>query len=222
MILILDDNPDIVELLEIIFHKEGFQTIGITNSKNIDEILQKYQISLLIVDRNLPCIEGTKLVQKLRLKGDTTPAIFLTAKDSREEKLEGFKRGGDDYITKPFDNDELVFRVRAILKRTQHINNILSYQDITMNLDSLEVYIDNEEVQLTKIEFKLLQTFLEQPKQVLTRDYLLDVVWNCGIFNDTCNEKSVNVAIKRLKTKIDKNNRKQYIQSVRGVGYKLR
>ena len=222
-ILAIDDHPDILELLEILLTGEGYRFIGLTSSENIFQVLEKESPSLLIVDRGLPCIEGTLLVQKLRDRGYPVPVIFLTAKNSQEDKIEGFVRGGDDYITKPFDNHELLLRIRAILNRTNpKSNRILRYRDITMDLDSFEVYIGSDEVELTKVEFRLLQTFLERPKYVLTREYLLEVVWDCGIFNDDCNEKSVNVAIKRLKSKIDKDGTKHYIQAVRGVGYKLK
>lgn len=222
-ILILDDDPDILELLEYLLKKQGYQVMAISDSKNIESILYENSFSLMIIDRNLPCIEGTELVKKLRDLGENRPVIFLTAKNSQEEKLEGFENGGDDYITKPFDNKELVFRISALIKRTRKsgFQNILIHRDIIINLDLLDVKIDNSPIKLTKLELKLLQTFMENKNRVLDRDYLLDTVWNCGVFDEHCNEKSVNVAIKRLRLKIDKNNSKKYFESIRGIGYKL-
>lgn len=222
-ILVIDDDPDILELLQFLLKKNGYSSIGLTNTKNIDSILSENSFSLMIVDRNLPCVEGTEFVRRQRENGDKTPVIFLTAKNSKEEKIEGFIRGGDDYITKPFDNDELLLRVEALLRRTQKggFNKKISYKDIEMDLDRFEVTIEGKIIRLTKLEFKLLQTFLENIGNVLDRDYLLDIVWNCGIFDEHCNEKSVNVAIKRLKNKIDKSGSKNYIESVRGIGYKF-
>jgi DNA-binding response OmpR family regulator len=223
-ILIIDDDEDILELLSYILNKEGYLINTLLNSKGLESLLYREEFSLMIVDRNLPCVEGTELVKKLRDRGNQTPVIFLTAKNSKDEKREGFVRGGDDYITKPFDNDELILRVEALLRRSGKINfsNILSHRDITLDLDKMEVYISDREISLTKKELKLLQVFLENVGSVLQRDFLLDVVWNCGLFDEHCNEKSVNVAIKRLKTKIDEDGSKRYIESVRGVGYKLR
>jgi len=223
-ILVLDDDLDIVELLEYLLRKNGYQPIGIIDSRNVKEVISRENFSLLIVDRNLPCREGTDLVKELRQKGINTPVIFLTAKNSKSEKIEGFNSGGDDYITKPFDTEELLVRVEALLRRVKSDNkkiNILSYRDIDINLDLLEATINNRVIELTKLEFNLLQTFIQNKNIVLDRDYLLDRVWQCGVFDDKCNGKTVNVAIKRLKEKIDPDKSKAYIKSVRGVGYKL-
>jgi DNA-binding response OmpR family regulator len=222
-VLVIDDDADIVELLQIILRKGGYDSLGITNTKEIDLILSDESFALMIVDRNLPCREGSELVQTLRESGNTTPVIFITAKDSREEKLEGFLKGGDDYITKPFDNDEVLLRVEALLRRSSvsGFNRVLSHRDIEMDLDKFTLSIASSEIRLTKLEFKLLQIFLENIGSVLERDYLLDTVWNCGVFDEHCNEKSVNVAVKRLKTKIDRDGSKNYIESIRGVGYRL-
>jgi DNA-binding response OmpR family regulator len=223
-ILVVDDDRDLLELLELLLKREGYRVTALPDSKSIETLLYDGDFSLMIIDRNLPCVEGTEYVEKLRKAGDKIPVIFLTAKNSKQEKLEGFVRGGDDYITKPFDNDELLLRVEAILRRTGKIgfNNTMNHRDIYLDLEKYEVRIEDQEIRLTKLEFKLLQVFMENIGNVLDRDYLLDVVWNCGVFDENCNEKSVNVAVKRLKSKIDKDGTKKYIESVRGVGYKLR
>jgi len=223
-ILILDDDLDILELLKFILEKHHYQIIGIQDSREIETYLYENNFSLLIIDRTLPCIDGVDLVKDLRKKGNTTPVIFVTAKNSQQEKLEGFRGGGDDYITKPFDNDEVVMRVDAVIRRTRKsgFENKLEYRDIVMNFDSLDVKISDNLIKLTKLEFSLLQIFLENIGKVLNRDYLLEMVWNCGIFDENCNEKTVNIAIKRLKQKIDKDNSKKYIESIRGVGYKFK
>ena len=222
-ILILDDDPDILELLEFILQKHNYKTVGIKDSKEIEIYLYENTFSLLIIDRTLPCTDGVNLISKIRKLGNTTPVIFLTAKNSQAEKLEGFKGGGDDYITKPFDIEELVMRVDALIRRSRRsgFNNIITHRDIKMNLDNFDIEIDGNRLKLTKLEFKLLQTFLENIGKVLNRDFLLDIVWDCMLFDKNCNEKTVNVAVKRLKQKIDKTNSKKYIESIRGVGYKL-
>jgi len=223
-ILILDDDSDILELLEFILKKHHYQIIGIQDSHEIETYLYENSFSLLIIDRTLPCIDGVDLIRGLRQRGNTTPVIFLTAKDSQQEKLEGFRGGGDDYITKPFDIDEVVMRVEAVIRRTRKsgFENKLVYRDILINLDTFEVKIADNLIKLTKLEFKLLQIFLENIGKVLNRDYLLETVWNCGVFDEHCSEKTVNIAIKRLKQKIDNDSSKKYIESIRGVGYKFK
>ncbi len=223
-ILILDDDIDLLELLELILTKDGYQTVIINNSKKFEQSISSENFSLYIIDRNLPCIEGTDLIAKIRSDGDRTPVIFLTAKNSKTEKLEGFQKGADDYITKPFDKDELLLRVEALIRRSygESYNTILSFRDIQLNIDTFEVFVDNKQIILTKLEFKLLQTFLESRGNVIERDYLLEVVWNCSIFDDRCNDKVVNIAIKRLKDKIDPDGSKNYIEAIRGIGYKIK
>jgi len=223
-ILILDDDLDLLELLELILSRDGYQTISLSNSKSFLKTIAENEFSVYIIDRNLPCIEGTDLVAKIRAEGDRTPVIFLTAKNSRDEKLEGFYKGADDYITKPFDKEELLLRVEALIRRSygESYQNILTFKDIKLNIDTVEVFVNNMPISLTKLEFKLLQTFLESRGTVIERDYLLEVVWNCTVFDDRCNDKIVNIAIKRLKDKIDPDGSKNYIESVRGVGYKLK
>jgi DNA-binding response OmpR family regulator len=159
------------------------------------------------------------LVKRLRQNGVKTPVIFLTAKNSQKDKLEGFSSGGDDYITKPFDIDEVVARVDAVIRRTRKsgLENRLVYKSIEMDLDSFTVKVDGKDMILTSLEFRLLKTFLENQDRVLDRDFLLKAVWKCGILNDNCNEKTVNMAIKRLKEKIGK----EKIIAIRGIGYRL-
>jgi DNA-binding response OmpR family regulator len=222
-ILVLDDDNDLLELLEYVLQKNEFKTIGMTKSHNIGDVIFDNNIALMIVDRNLPCIEGTALVKKLRNKNIHIPVIFLTAKDSPSEIKEGFTHGGDDYLTKPFDTEELILRVKAVLKRTsaEEEQNILEYRDMILDLNRHELSIENKIIDLTKLEFNLLKTLIKNKNVVLEREYLLEIVWNCNILEDECNIKTVNVAIKRLKEKIDSKREKNYIKSVRGIGYTL-
>jgi DNA-binding response OmpR family regulator len=224
-VLILDDDPDILELIELSLKKVGFDVIPAENSKKAQRIFQSDNFLLLIVDRTLPCIDGLDFVKNIRKSGNTVPVIFLTARSELEERLDGFKNGGDDYITKPFDIKEFVARVQALLRRCQTttgINSkIISYRDIKLDPDSYSVSIALKPINLTKLEFKLLKEFMEKPNVVLNRNYLLENVWDCIFFDENCNDKTVNIAIKRLRSKIDPDGSKKYIQSVRGIGYKL-
>ena len=215
-IVLIEDEQDLLELLEFRLSKE-YEVIGFLHTKRVRDFLDEEGADLLIVDRNLPGTEGSEFVAQLRKDGYDIPVIFLTAKDKEEEIEEGFVRGADDYITKPFHFNELRLRIQAILRRTKpEISEVLRYRDIEIHPKSQEVYIEGEQVHLTNLEYNLLVEFLKNRHQVLSRDYLLERVWG-----DMKQERSVNVAIKRLKEKIDPTKEKNYITSIRGVGYKL-
>ena len=215
-IVIIEDEQDLLELLEYRLGKE-YEVIGFLHTKRVRDFLDEEGADLLIVDRNLPGVEGSEFVAQLRKEGYDIPVIFLTAKDKEEEIEEGFERGGDDYITKPFNFNELRLRIQAVLRRTKpEASEVVRYRDIEIHPKSQEVYIDGERVHLTNLEYNLLLEFLKNRQQVLSRDYLLERVWG-----DMKQERSVNVAIKRLKEKIDPDKTKNYIASIRGVGYKL-
>ncbi len=218
-ILIIEDEEDLLELLEYHLQKEGYETLGFLNTKNVEKCLNEEPIDLLIVDRNLPGIEGSEFVESLRKKGFTQAVIFVTAKNSDMNVEEGFLRGGDDYVTKPYNMKELLLRIKAVLARTSPQNNaLLSYRDLVLDLNAHTLHVDTKAVELTKLEFDLLRTLIENKSSVLSREFLLEHVWkNDDFFQD----KTVNVAINRLKQKIDPAKEKEYIKSIWGVGYSL-
>lgn len=217
-ILVVDDEADILDLVEYTLSKAGFDVIGCLNTLKVEQILLEESIDLIIMDRNLPGIEGTIFVKHLRAEGHNHPVIYLSAKDSDQDILDGFSRGGDDYITKPFSLDLLVARVHAVLKRTKpEIENII-HKDIIYNYGSKKVYINKNEISLTRLERKLLLEFMKHPNMLLDRYALLEKVWDD---NQHKQLKTVNVAIKRLKEKIDPTGEKEYIKPIRGEGYIL-
>jgi len=219
-IVIVDDEEDLLELLEYNLQKEGYDTIGFLNTKTVVQILEEEDVDLLIMDRNLPGVEGSEFVEKLRENGVDVPVIFLSAKDRDEDIEEGFLKGGDDYITKPFNMKELLLRVKSLLKRTsKKVNSqVLAYRDLLLDRQTRTVSVDGKNVDVTKLEFDLLSEFIVNKNNVLERDYLLENVWGDS---ENYQYKTVNVAINRLKEKIDPEKTKEYIQTVRGVGYKL-
>ncbi|MGD9719456.1 MAG: response regulator transcription factor [Sulfurimonadaceae bacterium] len=219
-IVIVEDEEDLLELMEYNLAKEGFETIGFLNTKTVPQILEEEEIDLLIMDRNLPGVEGSEFVASLRADGITTPVIYVSAKSADSDIEEGFLRGGDDYITKPFNMKELILRVKAILKRTakKHNEGMVSHRDLVLDKSSRTLSVAGEKVDVTKLEFDLLYEFIVNKNSVLDRDYLLENVWNDA---ETYQYRTVNVAINRLKEKIDPDKTKDYIQTVRGVGYKL-
>ncbi|WP_455756909.1 response regulator transcription factor [Sulfurimonas sp.] len=215
-ILIVEDEEDILDLMEYTLSKEGYDVITCIDTSNVVDMLDEEEISLILMDRNLPNIEGSKFVASLREDGYNQPVIYVSAKDSSDEIVEGFDRGGDDYITKPFNIDELKARVKALIKRTQKVQDIIKIKDIVYNSSNKTFNIAGEDVKLTHLEHDLLLEFIKNQNILLSRDILLERVWKDSASKQL---KTVNVAIKRLKEHIDPNGEKNYIQAVRGEGY---
>ncbi len=219
-IVIVEDGEDLLDLIEYSLSKEDFETIGFLDTKNVTQFLDEVDVDLLIMDRNLPGVEGSEFIQSLRAEGFTTPVIYLSAKAKDAEVEEGFMRGGDDYITKPFNMKELVLRIHAILRRTsKNLNEgLLSHRDLILDKSSRTLTVDKKEVKLTKLEFNLLYEFILNKNTILDRDYLLENVWQD---TESYQYRTVNVAINRIKEKIDPDKTKDYIQTIHGVGYKI-
>ena len=214
-ILIVEDEPDILELLEYTLDKD-YEVIGCLDTSNVINILDQENIDLILMDRNLPNVEGSIFVQNLRSQGYNHNVIYLTAKDADENIIEGFNRGADDYITKPFNIDILKARVKSVINRTKKNLEVIKIRDITYHSDKKKFLIGLEEIHLTHLEHDLLLEFLKNSDILLSRDTLLENVWEDSI---DVKSKTVNVAIKRLKEKIDPSGKKEYIKSVRGEGY---
>jgi DNA-binding response OmpR family regulator len=208
LIAIIEDEVDLLELLEFNLQKEGYDVVGFLNTKRVKDFLNEENPDLLIVDRNLPGIEGAKYVRELKEEGYDIPVIFLTAKNSDENVLEGFEVGADDYITKPFNMKELLARIKAVLKRNKKFHDTISYKKAKLDLNTRELSIEGIKIPLTQNEFTLLKIFFENPNNVIPKSDIADIL--------EIGEKSVNVAISRLNHKID------LLEAVRGVGYKLK
>jgi len=215
-IVVVEDERDILDLVEYTLEKEGFDVVGFVDTSKVKEFLDEERVALMLMDRNLPNYEGSSFVKELRGEGYDTPVIFLSAKDSSEDILKGFERGGDDYITKPFNPKELVARVKAVLKRVDNKRDILKIRDILFDNLNSRVFIEGEEVRLSRLEKRLLYLFMINKDRLLDRNTLLEEVWEDSLQKQP---KTVNVAIKRLKEKIDPKGEKGYIKSVRGEGY---
>ena len=219
-IIVIEDEPDILELLEYHLEKEGYTVTGFLSTENVEQFLEEENPALMIVDRNLPGVEGSEFVSQIRELGYDIPVMFLTARDKESDLEEGFHSGGDDYMTKPFSSKEMLLRVAALLKRSGVTStDKVKYRDLILDLQQRELFIDNKRIELTNLEFKLLHTFVKNPHQPLDRDFLRDEVWG----DDSANfhDKTINVAMNRLKKKIDPESVKEYFAPVWGVGYKL-
>ena len=221
MVAVVEDDPDLLELLEYSLGKAGYDVVGFLNTKNVKRVLTEEPVDLILMDRNLPDVEGSEYIAMLRYQGLKTPVIFLSAKDSSTQIQEAFLRGADDYICKPFELEELLLRIKAVLRRTrgEEEEQVVTYRDIELHLHSRETFIAGTPIELTKLEFNLLRIFIENRTTVLRRDFLLKNVWGK---NGDYQGRTVNVAINRLKEKIDPEKSKEYIKTVRGIGYIIR
>jgi DNA-binding response OmpR family regulator len=220
-IVVIEDEEDLLELIEYHLQKAGYAVTGFTSVEYVERFLEEESPALMIVDRNLPGAEGSEFVAYLRELGYDIPVIFLTAKDRQSDLEEGFLRGGDDYMTKPFSYKELLLRIEAILRRSGKLTSVstkLKYRDLVLDTQTHTLSVEGKTVELTPLEFRLLRLFIKYPGRPLERDFLRDEVWgDAPDFHD----KTINVAMNRLKKKIDPDGTKEYIVPVWGVGYKL-
>lgn len=217
LILIVEDEEDILELLEYTLQKNGYDTIGFLSVNNkLEEILEEEKIDLILMDRNLNGIDGATFITSIKEKGYNYPVIYLSAKDKDEDILEGFESYADDYITKPFNIKELLARIKAVIKRSSKEVSIIKVRDIIYKDSNKKFYINEEEIELTHLEHDLFLEFIKNKDILLSREHLLEAVWQDSYDKKL---KTVNVAIKRLKAKIDPLNTKDYIKSIRGEGY---
>jgi DNA-binding response OmpR family regulator len=218
-IVIVEDEPDLLELEEYHLTKAGYRVTGLLSAKFARRLLHEERVDLMIVDRNLPGIEGSEFVSALREEGIETPVIFTSAKTRQEDIEAGFVRGGDDYLTKPFHMNELLLRVEALLRRTRHLrSSVLRHREIVLDLNRHTVEVEGARIDLSRLEFDLLRYFLLNPQRPLSRDTLLERVWG----DDTdAKLKTVNVTVNRLLSKLDPDRTHRYIEPVRGVGYCL-
>ena len=214
-VIIIEDNEDLLELEEFHLSNAGLDVLGFLSTKGVEQALEEESVALLIVDRNLPNAEGSEFVEYLREKGYDMPVIFVTAKDSEKNIEEGFLRGGDDYLTKPFNMNELVLRAKAKITRYLGIvTQKVKYKDLVIDEEKKELTINNEYIKLTSLEFKVLLYLIKNRDRVVSRDELIEEIWR-----EDVGYKSVTMAISRLKNKIEKDT--VYIEAIRGVGYKI-
>jgi len=219
LILIVEDEEDILELEEFYLTKAGYEVMGFRSTRGVEQALREERVSLLVVDRNLPGVEGSEFVSELRAKGYIQPVIFVSAKDQDVQVEEGFERGGDDYLRKPFNMNELVLRVKALLRRSgEGRPEKIRHRDLLLDSASRRVWRQEEEIPLSRLEFDLLYYLIRQAGRVISREELLEEVWHD---EEERGLKSVNVAVNRLKKKIDQEGEASLIESVRGIGYRL-
>ncbi|MCZ8037146.1 MAG: response regulator transcription factor [Microcystis sp. LE17-20A] len=219
-ILLVEDDPKLAEFIATELHLEGYQVTIASNGMDGLKIARDSPPDLLILDWMLPVISGLDLCLRLRKTGMEAPIIILTAKDEIPDRVTGLNAGADDYVTKPFSMEELLARVKARLRRTHAQDlNIFTFEDLTLNCLAREVYRDSQLIELTAKEFDLLEFILRHPRQVLTREQILETVCGYDFMGDS---NIIEVYIRALRVKLESANPKRLIHTVRGVGYVLR
>ena len=216
-ILIVDDNEKIRKLIEVYLKREGFKVFHGENGEVALDILDDIKIDLIIADIMMPIMDGYELVEELRTANYDLPILMVTARNTYPDKKIGFELGVDDYMIKPIDMDELILRVKALLRRSKiSTDKYIEIGDITFDYDALEVRTPTENILLPKKEFYLLYKLLSYPNKIFTRQELMDDIWG---FDSEADERTVDVHIKRLREKF-KDFEEFEIITIRGLGYK--
>jgi len=220
-ILVVDDEPNIAELLSAALSFEGYQVgVAATGAEALEQV-RTFRPHLVMLDVMLPDFDGNEVCRRMRNQGEQMPIVFLTARDTTQDKVEGLSMG-DDYVTKPFSVEELMARIGAILRRSGEVAaadlSTLQFADLTMNIDTHEVWRDDQLIDLTATEFNLLHYLLENARRVISKSELLDNVWGFDFRGDP---NIVETYISYLRKKIDLTE-PALIHTMRRVGYTLR
>ncbi|MEI2779091.1 MAG: response regulator transcription factor [Tetrasphaera sp.] len=221
-VLVVDDEPNLTELLSMALRYEGWDVRTAGSGTAAVRAAREFQPDAVVLDMMLPDFDGMEVLRRMRADNAAVPVLFLTAKDAVEDRVAGLTAGGDDYVTKPFSLEEVVARVRALMRRTAVVadeaSSVLVVGDLTMDEDSHEVTRAGQQVNLTATEFELLRYLMRNPKRVLSKAQILDRVWNYD-FGGQANV--VELYISYLRKKIDAGHAPM-IHTMRGVGYVLK
>ncbi|MFJ1594736.1 response regulator transcription factor [Kitasatospora albolonga] len=229
-ILIVDDEPAVREALQRSLAFEGYGTQVAADGYDALAMAEAYAPDLIVLDIQMPRMDGLTAARRIRANGSTTPILMLTARDTVGDRVTGLDAGADDYLVKPFELDELFARIRALLRRSSYASaaaagarapddDVLSFADLRMDLATREVTRGERRVELTRTEFTLLEMFLSHPRQVLTREQILKAVWG---FDFEPSSNSLDVYVMYLRRKTEAGGEPRLVHTVRGVGYALR
>ncbi|MDF5711685.1 MAG: response regulator transcription factor [Nostoc sp. S4] len=219
-ILLVEDEVKLARFLELELNSEGYNINVAHDGITGLTLARELSPDLVILDWMLPGLSGLEICRRLRATGISIPVILLTAKDEVNDRVAGLDAGADDYVVKPFSIEELLARIRAHLRRTQETNqDILQFEDLSLSHRTRQVYRGNRAIELTAKEFDLLEYILLHPRQVFTKDQILQKVWGYDFMG---NSNIIEVYIRYLRLKLEENHEKRLIHTVRGVGYVLR
>jgi len=220
-ILVVDDEPNIVDVVAMALRFQGFEVDTAGTGRDALAAVERFRPQVMVLDVMLPDMEGFEVAERLGAQRGHVPIIFLTARDATEDKLRGLSIGGDDYVTKPFSLEELVARIRVILRRTgagEVDDSRLQFEDLELDEDTREVMRAGRPVDLTATEYRLLHYLMLNPRRVLTRSQILDHVWEYDFGGDA---RVLETYISYLRKKLDRHG-PSLIHTARGVGYALR
>lgn len=217
-VLVVEDDANILKLMSIRLKKSGFNVLQAENAKEALDVIHSGDADIMVADVMMPGMDGFCLVEKIREEGNRMPIILATAKESLEDKKEGFNCGADDYMVKPIEHEELVLRINALIKRADfRREKKLTVGSVTLDYEKLSVYNDKgEEAQLSKKEFLILFRLISYPEKIFTKSQLMDEFW--GYESDTYSD-TVKVHINRIRNKIAKFPEIDVV-TVRGLGYR--
>lgn len=222
-ILVVEDDPDINRLLCTILENAGYDCRPAYSGSEAQLWTQQYQYDLVLLDLMLPGLTGEELIRELRRKR-TMPILVLSAKAGLADRVNVLRLGADDFIPKPFDNDEVLARVEAQMRRYKEFDRggsggqLLTHGALALDQESMSVTVDGQPVNLTAREFRILELLMVHPKKVFTREQLYEQVWNGEYMGD---DNTVNVHISNLRAKLNKACKGEYIKTVWGIGFKL-
>lgn len=216
----MEDDPKIRQLVKIYLTQEGYEVSEAANGFEAKEKIEHLDPCILILDLMLPQISGEDILRWVReeLKS-MMPIIILSAKVSEKNRIHGFKLGADDYVVKPFSPAELMVRIEAVIRRTASRCGKLSFTGFTIKPAKGEAWINDEQLELTHFEFKLLHTFMQHPDHILSREQILTYIYEKN--EKAVSDRTIDVHIKNLREKIKEKTPKEYIQTIRGMGYKF-
>ncbi|MBF2066406.1 MAG: response regulator transcription factor [Calothrix sp. C42_A2020_038] len=219
-ILLVEDDAKLARFIELELTSEGYQVSVANEGMTGMSIARESTPDLAILDWMVPGLTGVEICRRLRATGSKIPVILLTAKDEVSDRVTGLDAGADDYVIKPFSIEELLARVRAHLRRTQEdSSDILQFEDLRLNRRTREVFRGSRTIELTAKEFDLLEYLMSYPRQVFTREQILEKVWGYDFVGDS---NVIEVYVRYVRLKLEENNEKRLIQTVRGIGYALR
>jgi two-component system response regulator MprA len=218
-VLVVDDDPDVRDSLSRALRYAGYQVITAVHGGEALDAVARSPVDLIVLDVLMPILDGLDACRRLRERGDATPVLVLTARDSVDDRVTGLDAGADDYLVKPFALGELQARVRALLRRSQSQRDVLGYADLTLDANARRVMRDGQEIVLTRMEFGLLELLIRNAEQVLSYDVIRERVWGYG---EAPASNALTVFVGFLRRKLEIGGRPRLLHNVRGVGYVIR
>ena len=218
-LLVVDDDPDVRDSLGRALRCAGYEVTTAVHGADALDALARRPVDLIVLDVLMPIVDGFDACRRLRMRGDDTPVLVLTARDAIDDRVTGLSVGADDYLVKPFALRELLARVSALLRRSQSRRDVLGYADLTMDVTARKVSRDGQVVPLTRMEFGLLELLLRNAEQVLSYDVITERVWGYG---EAPASNALAVFVGFLRRKLEDGGRQRLLHNVRGVGYVIR